>query len=49
MTENVTLNFAKVAVDYTGQDEKGESQIPGPEYDLGYSGEFEIITYKKIP
>ena len=48
MTENVTLNFAKVAVDYTGQDEKGKAK-PGPEYDLGYSGEFEIITYKKIP
>jgi len=28
LTENVTLNFAKVAVDYTGQDEKGKAKSP---------------------
>ena len=28
LTENVTLNFAKVAVDYTGQDEKGKPKSP---------------------
>jgi type VI secretion system secreted protein Hcp len=28
LTENVTLNFAKVAVDYTPQDEKGKAKSP---------------------
>ena len=28
LTEHVTLNFAKVAVDYTGQDEKGKPKSP---------------------
>jgi type VI secretion system secreted protein Hcp len=28
LTENVTLNFAKVSVDYTAQDEKGKAKSP---------------------
>jgi len=28
LTEHVTLNFAKVAVDYTAQDEKGKAKSP---------------------
>jgi type VI secretion system secreted protein Hcp len=28
LTENVTLNFAKVGVDYTPQDDKGKAQTP---------------------
>lgn len=32
LTENVTLNFAKVVVDYTEQDEKGKAKSPAKTY-----------------